>query len=258
MTWVIDADVQINGTNYTSNTLNGVSINYGRSTIWEQPRAGYASIQILNKDNSPLSVQLNDPVTITVDSSAGTPLTVFTGKVQSITNSVQALGVIGKVVIHTVTAISPMADMSRVITHTTSYPKEYDDDRLNRILTDSGVTIDVVDTPGVYEFTASTAQPGDCYYWASFYAQMAFGYIYDTTDGKVGYANESRRTLEAATNGYLEIPVTSEHVITVDSLPIHHRDPFDRILIAQSINEGGLLLTSDSHIGKYEAPIRMV
>jgi len=206
MIWTIDPTVQINGTNYTSDTLNGVSITYGRSVIWEQPRAGYAQIQILNTDDSPLSVQLNDPVTIAVDDSAGSPLTVFTGKVQSISNSVQALGTSGKVVIHTVTAISPMADMSRVITHTTSFPKEYDDDRLNRILTDSGVTIDVVDTPGVYEFTASTPQPGDCYYWASFYAQMAFGYIYDTTDGKIGYANESRRTVEAATNGYLTIP----------------------------------------------------
>jgi hypothetical protein len=206
MTWAIDPSVQINGTNYTSSTLNGVSINYGRSVIWEQPRAGYASIQILNKTNSPLSIQLNDPVTIAVDSSAGSPITVFTGKVQSISNNVQALGVIGKVVVHTVTAISPMADMARVITHTSGFPKEYDDDRLDRILTASGVTIDVVDTPGVYEFTASTAQPSDCYYWASFYAQMAFGYIYDTTDGKVGYANESRRTVDAATNGYLTIP----------------------------------------------------
>jgi hypothetical protein len=206
MLWTIDPTVQINGTNYTSESLNGVSITYGRSVIWEQPRAGYASINILNDDNSPLSIALNDTVTISVDNSVGSPLAVFTGKVQSISNSVQALGTSGKVVVHTVTAISPMADMSRVITHTSSWPKEYDDDRLDRILTDSGVTIDVVDTPGVYEFTSSPASPNDCYYWASFYAQMAFGYIYDTTDGKVGYANESRRTVEAATNGYLVIP----------------------------------------------------
>ncbi len=59
-------------------------------------------------------------------------------------------------------------------------------------------------------------------------------------------------------NGYLEIAVTSEHAITVDSLPMHHKDPFDRILIAQSINEGTLLLTSDTQIGKYEGPIRLV
>lgn len=206
MNWTIDPTVQINGTNYTSDTLNGVSIKYGRTTIWEQPRAGYAQIQILNDNNSPISIQLNDPVTISVDNSLGVPQAVFTGKVQSISNSVQALGAIGKVVIHTVTAISPMADMSRVITHTSSFPKEYDDVRLDRIITASGVTIDVIDSPGVYQFTASTARAADCYYWASFYAQMAFGYIYDTTDGKIGYANESRRTVEAATNGYLTIP----------------------------------------------------
>lgn len=206
MNWIIDPTVQIGGHNYTSSTLNGVSINYGRSVIWEQPRAGYAQIQILNKDNSPLDIQLNQAVTITVEDSAGSPITVFTGKVQSINNSVQALGSIGKVVIHTVSAISPMADMARVLTNTTGFPKEYDDARLTRILNASGVTVDVIDTPAVYQFTSKAANPADCYYWATYYAQMAFGYIYDTTDGKVGYANESRRTIAAATYGYFTIP----------------------------------------------------
>lgn len=206
MNWIIDPTVQINGTNYTSETLNGVSINYGRSTIWEQPRAGYASIQVLNLDNSPLAIALNDAVTISVLDSSSNSITVFTGKVQSVTSSIQRLGDSGVTVIHNVTAISPMADMVRVITNTAGFPKEYDDDRLTAILTTSGVTIDVVDTPGVYEFTSVAANPADCYYWASYYAQMAFGYIYETTDGKVGYANETRRTLDAAANGYFDIP----------------------------------------------------
>lgn len=206
MSWVIDPTVQINGTDYTTDVLNGVSVNYGRSTIWEQPRAGYASIQILNLNNSPLGIVLNDPVLIKVDNSTGTPLTVFTGKVSSVTSSIQSLGALSKVVVHTVTAIAPMAQMSRVLTHTSAFPKEYDDARLDRILTAAGVTKDVVDTPGVYEFTLTTANPNDCYYWASYYAQMAFGYIYETTDGKVGYANESRRTVEAMTYGYFDIP----------------------------------------------------
>lgn len=206
MTWVIDATVQINGTDYTSNTLNGVQITYGRTNIWEQPRAGFANIQIKNDDNSPLNIKLNEPVTISVDNFTGTPTVVFTGKVSSISNSVQAIGSNAKVVIHTVTAIGPLADMSRVLTHLTNWPKEYDDDRLSRILTDSGVSIDVIDTPGVYEFTDSNKSPADCYTKAAYYAQMAFGYIYETTTGEVGYANESRRTVEAATNGYFVIP----------------------------------------------------
>jgi hypothetical protein len=206
MSWIIDPVVQIDGVDYSDESLNGVSINYGRSSIWEQPRAGYASIQIINATNSPIAIVLNNPVTITVDNSTGTPVTVFTGKVSSISSSIQSLGAVGTVVVHSITAIGPMADMSRVLTHTSSFPKEYDDIRLNSILTTSGVTIDVVDTPGVYEFAATTPNPNDCYYWASYYAQMAFGYIYETTDGKVGYANESRRTNDANDYGYLDIP----------------------------------------------------
>lgn len=59
-------------------------------------------------------------------------------------------------------------------------------------------------------------------------------------------------------NGYAEIAITSEHAIMVDALPPLHKDPFDRILIAQAITEGALLLTSDEHIGRYEGPIQLV
>lgn len=206
MDWIIDPTVTIHGVDYTSDVLNGISINYGRPSIWEQPRAGIAQIQIINLNDADILVSLNDPVTITVDDSTNSPVTVFTGKVQSISNSVQAVGRSGIAIIHNITAISPMADMARVITHTTSWPKEYDDARLTRIINDSGVPVDVIDSPGVYEFTADAANSADCYYWATYYAQMAFGYIYDTTDGKIGYANESRRTIEAATYGFSSIP----------------------------------------------------
>jgi len=206
MSWTIDPTVTINGTDFTSDSLNGVSINNGRSTIWEQPRYGYASIRIKNDTDVPLNIALNESVVITVDNFTGTPTTVFTGKVSSISNSVQAIGSSAKVIISTVTAVGPLADMARVITHTTNWPKEYDDDRIDRILTDSGVAIDSIDTPGVYEFTTSPASPTDCYTAAAYYAGMAFGYIYETTAGEVGYANESRRTVDAAAYGYFIIP----------------------------------------------------
>ena len=206
MSWTIDPTVTIGGTDYTSDSLNGVNVTYGRSTIWEQPRYGYATIRIKNDNNSTLPVTLNAPVIITVDNFTGTPTTVFTGKVSSISSALQATGSTAKVVIHTITAVSPLADMARVITHKTSWPKEYDDDRLDRIISDSGVAIDIIDTPGVYEFTTSPASPTDCYSAAAYYAGMAFGYIYETTAGEVGYANETRRTVEAATYGYFDIP----------------------------------------------------
>jgi PIN domain nuclease of toxin-antitoxin system len=57
-------------------------------------------------------------------------------------------------------------------------------------------------------------------------------------------------------NGYLELPVTSAHAVAVDELPLIHKDPFDRILIAQATFEGITLLTVDPLVAKYPGPIR--
>ncbi|TPN31738.1 type II toxin-antitoxin system VapC family toxin [Mesorhizobium sp. B2-3-3] len=57
-------------------------------------------------------------------------------------------------------------------------------------------------------------------------------------------------------NGYRELPVTSEHAVAVDGLPPIHRDPFDRILVAQANIEGITLLTTDNIVARYPGPIR--
>jgi PIN domain nuclease of toxin-antitoxin system len=59
-------------------------------------------------------------------------------------------------------------------------------------------------------------------------------------------------------NGYRELPITGNHAAAVGGLPALHSDPFDRLLIAQSMVEGILLLTSDSLVARYPGPIRKV
>jgi PIN domain nuclease of toxin-antitoxin system len=59
-------------------------------------------------------------------------------------------------------------------------------------------------------------------------------------------------------NGYLELPITSEHALATDSLPPLHRDPFDRILVAQATVEGVALLTVDPVVARYRGPVRKV
>jgi len=59
-------------------------------------------------------------------------------------------------------------------------------------------------------------------------------------------------------NGYYELPITSDHVIAVNDLPPVHKDPFDRILIAQSIMEGIMLVTTDTLMARYSGPIKKV
>ena len=59
-------------------------------------------------------------------------------------------------------------------------------------------------------------------------------------------------------NGYTELSITSDHVITIDQLPAHHKDPFDRLLVAQALIEGISLLTSDARLTSYPGHIRHV
>ncbi|WP_346825068.1 type II toxin-antitoxin system VapC family toxin (plasmid) [Ralstonia solanacearum] len=59
-------------------------------------------------------------------------------------------------------------------------------------------------------------------------------------------------------NGYLELPITSEHAVAVDGLLPLHKDPFDRILVAQSLVEGMLLVTADPIVAQYHGSIRQV
>jgi PIN domain nuclease of toxin-antitoxin system len=58
-------------------------------------------------------------------------------------------------------------------------------------------------------------------------------------------------------NGYNELPIVSDHVVATESLPIH-KDPFDRILVAQATVEGVTLLTIDPLVSQYPGPIKTV
>lgn len=59
-------------------------------------------------------------------------------------------------------------------------------------------------------------------------------------------------------NGYTELPVTSEHAVGIDGLPPLHKDPFDRLLLAQALTEGFTLLTTDAQLARYGRPVRQV
>ena len=59
-------------------------------------------------------------------------------------------------------------------------------------------------------------------------------------------------------NGYSELPIGSEHVVAIDGLPSIHKDPFDRMLVAQATVEGITLLTADSVVAQYPGPVRRI
>ncbi|MDR3482258.1 MAG: type II toxin-antitoxin system VapC family toxin [Burkholderiaceae bacterium] len=58
-------------------------------------------------------------------------------------------------------------------------------------------------------------------------------------------------------NGYCELPILSEHAVAIDTLPSIHKDPFDRLLIAQAMVEGITLLTDDATVAQYPGPVML-
>jgi PIN domain nuclease of toxin-antitoxin system len=59
-------------------------------------------------------------------------------------------------------------------------------------------------------------------------------------------------------SGYAELAVTSQHAVSIDALPMLHKDPFDRLLLAQAISEGIILITADAQLATYPGPVRLV
>ena len=59
-------------------------------------------------------------------------------------------------------------------------------------------------------------------------------------------------------NGYQELAISSAHATYLDTLPALHKDPFDRMLVAQASAEGILLLTSDTVVARYPGPVQLV
>lgn len=59
-------------------------------------------------------------------------------------------------------------------------------------------------------------------------------------------------------DGYVELPLTGAHAMAIGSLPANHKDPFDRMLIAQAMAEGVRLVSGDGDVARYEAVVLAV
>ena len=63
---------------------------------------------------------------------------------------------------------------------------------------------------------------------------------------------------EVAQSGFRRLPITFDHAVAVRRLPLLHRDPFDRMLVAQAVTEGLTLVTRDERIHRYEVDLLKV
>jgi hypothetical protein len=229
--WTPEWSLTVGGTTYTDLTLADVTITSGRTDIYSQATAGYASFTILNFDDTPVSINLNGQVNIQVKDSTGTYVNLFGGYVTDIDLNLTSSGTGGIVQNMKVIALGALSKLPKSLTEGV-LAKAFDGDQIYTILeqllfdswnevpaaeTWAGYTPTVtwaeaensglgeIDRPGDYELTSRSSSVTDVYSLVSALANSGLGYIYEDNQGRISYADSTHRNQYLTTNGYTVI-----------------------------------------------------
>ena len=226
--WTPEWQLNINGVEYTNLTLANLTIVSGRTDIYSQPRAGYATVEIINLNLTPITIDVNDGLSIRVKNSAGTYVDIFGGNITDSIVEVSSTGTGGINETIRITALGALAKLPKTLTDGV-LSKDYDGDQIYTILSaalfntwaevpaaltwatytptttwanaeNSG--LGEVDTPGDYELMARSSEATDMYSLVSALATSGLGYIYEDAQGRIGYADSTHRSQYLAANGY--------------------------------------------------------
>jgi hypothetical protein len=229
--WSPEWSLAINGVDYTNVTLSNLTIVSGRSDIYSQPRAGYCSVDILNLDLTPITIDVNDGVTIRVKNSAGTFVNLFGGDVTDIETMVDSTGTGGVNELIKLTALGALSKLPKTLTDGV-LSKDYDGNQIYTILSQTlfntwtevpaaltwasydptttwanaeNAGLGEIDTPGNYELMARSSSAVDIYSLVSGLATSGLGYLFEDSSGRIGYADSTHRSSYLATNGYTNV-----------------------------------------------------
>jgi hypothetical protein len=229
--WTPEWQLQINGVDYTNITLSTLTIVSGRTDIYSQPRAGYASIEIINLNLTPITIDVNDGLSIKVKNSVGTYVDLFGGFVTDSSVEVASTGTGGINETIRVTALGALSKLPKTLTDGV-LSKDFDGNQIYTILSESlfntwaevpaaltWATYDPtttwtnaensglgeIDRPGDYELMARSSDVTDMYSLVSALATSGLGYLYEDAQGRIGYADATHRTQYLAANGYTSV-----------------------------------------------------
>jgi hypothetical protein len=230
--WNPEWAVSINGAGDVTNlTLANLTISSGRTDIYSQPFAGYCNVEILNLDQSPIEMDINDQVTIKVKNSSGAFVNIFGGFVSDIDVTVSDAGTNGVSQRVRVIALGALSKLPKSLTEGV-LSKDFDGDQIYSILSElllnnwnevpaaetwadytptvtwanaENVGLGDIDQPGNYELTSRSSDTTNVYSLVSALATSGFGYIYEDAVGRIGYADSTRRADYLGANGYTEL-----------------------------------------------------
>lgn len=230
--WTPEWSVSINGAGDVTNlVLSNLTITSGRTDIYSQAQAGYCSVDIINLDQTPIEIDVNDAIIIKVKDSTGTFVNLFGGDVTDVNVTVQSSGSGGINQVISIIALGALAKLQKVLTDGVLV-KDFEGNQIEDILigllsgqwnevpaaetwaaynptTDwlnaENSGIGQIDTPGNYELTARNASLIDAYSLVAGLATSGLGYIYEDASGRIGYADSTHRSSYLATNGYTQV-----------------------------------------------------
>jgi hypothetical protein len=230
--WTPDWSLTVNGsTDYASLTLADVAITSGRTDIYSQATAGYASFTILNFDDSPVTMNLNDQVSIRVKDSTGSYVNLFGGYVTDLDLEVKSSGTGGLVQNMRIIALGALSKLPKSLTNGV-LAKDFDGDQIYTILSDllfntwnevpaaetwagynptitwanaENSGLGEIDQPGDYELTARSSDVTDVYSLVAALANSGLGYLYEDNQGRVCYADSTHRNTYLTTYGYTSV-----------------------------------------------------
>jgi hypothetical protein len=268
--------VTIAGTVQTSTTLEDATITYGRNDFFEATQPSYCNIELLNLDGTSPAVELLDTIVIEVTNSSGTYVKLFTGEVSGVYNRFAGAGAVGKPNTLQIQAVGALGLLVKRYAGAVAYPEELDGARITRILEETLYTawedlsgtftwndfttetwatygvqgIDTIDA-GRYEVLARSAEIDQAYNLTDTTQQSALGYLYDTPDFTIGYADAERRSENYTTNLIeLDANLVNADIQTrlqtadiINSVVIQYDDPVLEVAAQNdtSINTYGLL-----------------
>jgi hypothetical protein len=223
--------VKVNGVTATSATLSGLTITTGRDDIYSQPVAGYCNLTLIETAEAAVPFEINDAVTIEVQDSTATYVNLFGGFITDLGIIVETSGSTATSQRIQIVAVGALARLARAV-YVGNFAHQFDGDRIEELLstvlfdqwnevpaTETWAGYDAatqwqdaensglgeIDTPGDFELHSENNLNDTVYNLASRFANSGLGYMYEDSQGRIGYADSTHRAEYLVSDGYLNL-----------------------------------------------------
>ena len=223
--------LKINSVDYTNLILANLTITSGRTDIYTQAVAGYANLTLINLDESLLSFEINQTVSIELQDSTATYVPIFGGTITDLELSISEIGNVGFSQSYTITALGALARLPKAL-FLDNLAEAGDGDQIYEVLRTvllaqwqavpaaltwatyepttqwqdaENTGLGQIDRPGDYTLIARTASAIDVYTLASNIALSGLGILYENSLGQISYDDSTHRTTYLSVNGYTDL-----------------------------------------------------